>query len=312
MAQLFEFTENGIVFKDFQSLRDELKTSWFDVFGEELDLSPTSPDGHHLDLECKVIHSVSEMIQVIVSNLNRSTAKGQFLDFLAEFVGVSRHEGESDASLRSRMTLAFMDGYSTFDGMMTYLRNNIVSAIGLTTNDEDVVMDNIPPHSIRVTVPTNYKYSFEGAEYAIGTPECNNHIAQMIWNCKPAGIKTSGNSHGTSIDKAGTSHEVYFSVPSAVEIDVRIELEKYSEEAFPVDGSNLIKDAIVSWASEEFIPGKDVIPLRFFVPIFSIPGIKSAIIRVKKHGTSEWTTDAIAIESEQSALISKSNIDVVA
>ena len=51
MSQFFEYTDSGIRFKGFQDLRKSLVESWEATFGEDIDTSPTSPDGHHIDLD---------------------------------------------------------------------------------------------------------------------------------------------------------------------------------------------------------------------------------------------------------------------
>ena len=52
MASLV-ITDAGISIKSFRELRAELQEEWAKAFGDAIDLSPTSVDGHHLDLECK-------------------------------------------------------------------------------------------------------------------------------------------------------------------------------------------------------------------------------------------------------------------
>src|SRR5574344_2579908 len=84
-------SENGISIQSFQELRADLRTDWLNAFGSSsLDLSPTTPDGHHLDLECKTITSISQIIEAVVNNLDRSTASGFWLDILAKFQNLTR------------------------------------------------------------------------------------------------------------------------------------------------------------------------------------------------------------------------------
>lgn len=83
-------TSKGITLKSFQELREELKQDWLHIFGDAIDLSPTSPDGLHIDLECKTIVSIAQLLQAVVSNLDRNTAEGVWLDILASFLGLTR------------------------------------------------------------------------------------------------------------------------------------------------------------------------------------------------------------------------------
>lgn len=191
--------------------------------------------------------------------------------------------------------------------MITYLREHITPGLSLKVNAEDRPdEDNVPAHSFRVTVPESYHHENEEGE-----DNTEDWIAQKIFECKPAGIPSTGNAVGTAVDIVGGTHNERFSIPVSVQIDVKIEITKYSEEAFPTDGVNLIKNAIVEWSLKEYVPGKDVIPLRLCIPLFSVPGIDQPEISVKKHSDSVWSSSKIAISSEQSAVVSAENIEII-
>lgn len=301
MATYFKFTKNGIEFSGFQDIRARLKEDWNRTFGVELDYSETSPDGHHIDLEAKTINSVAEMIQGICANLNRSTATGQYLEFLAALLGIRRLSvngvPESDESLRKRMDEANSRGLATYNGMLSYLQNFISPIVGLSVNDDgDTDGDGVPGHCLRVTVPNDVSIS-------------DDEIAGHIWACKPAGIGTSGDERGTAVDASLKPHEVHFARPKSVNVYVSITITQYSEEAFPSDGENIVKGKIADWCSSNLSPGKDVLPQRLFVPIFDVPGVETASILLKKEN-GEYSADPVRISSEETALIPSSNIEV--
>ena len=50
----FEIIDGDIVIKNFQEVRDELRANWKNIF-DGIDLSPTSVDGHHVDLEARTV-----------------------------------------------------------------------------------------------------------------------------------------------------------------------------------------------------------------------------------------------------------------
>ena len=88
-------------------------------------------------------------------------------------------------------------------------------------------------------------------------------------------------------------------------------------EAFPVDGTYAVKKAIEGWAfgadgwaSPEYTPGKDVILARFYTPILTVPGIGSAVIQAKKHDSETWSSDNIAISSQEIATLSSLSVEV--
>lgn len=303
MAEFFKFTDNGIEFSGFQDIRAALKDDWKAVFGDAIDLSETSPDGHHVDLEAKTISSVSEGLQVLTTFMNRNQAKGQFLDFLAAFLRLHRAEGESDASLLQRMETANVEGLATPDGMITYLRDKIGPSVGVTFNYQSSEVDGVPPHSFKVTVPSTIEKS-------------DAEIGAAIWACNPAGIGSCGNHRVGVTDAAGKPQQVFYSRPVDVLVDVEIQIVRYLEEAFPANGEELVKQRILEWAngtgsygSAEFKPGTDVIPSRFFFPMLSVPGIQDAVIKVRKSG-GEFASKVISINPEETVVLDNISVSV--
>lgn len=305
MAQLFTFDDGGIKFLGFQEIRKAIKDDWKATFGQEIDLSETSPDGHHVDLEVKTIDSVTQMLKSVISNMNRSTAAGEYLDFLAAFLGLKRGDGETDESLRARMDAASVQGLATGDGMLTYLQDRVSPMVGLSINDEPTANDDgIPGHSFRVTVPTGYSHSD-----ADGNDDTANHVAQAIWDCKPAGIRSSGNRYGTATAASGQEFTMRYSIPETVTIQVSVDISIYGEEAYPGDAT--VKEKLLAFSRTEFTPGKDVIPFRLGASLLGIPGIKDASVKVRKSTDSDWTSSPIPISSEQTAVIpDESDIEV--
>ena len=117
--------ENGLSVKSYREIREELEKGMKGIFGSELILDPSSPDGQLIDLFGYAYDEVKEALQGAVSNLDIASAQGVFLDNLATLKGVKRGDGESDDSLRARVLSAENKGLATFDGMLTYLRDNI-------------------------------------------------------------------------------------------------------------------------------------------------------------------------------------------
>lgn len=83
-------TDLGISLKSFQELRQELREAWVSRFGETIDLSPTSVDGHHIDLECKTITSINQLLEAVVSNFDPTKAQGVWLDILGDYKAMTR------------------------------------------------------------------------------------------------------------------------------------------------------------------------------------------------------------------------------
>ncbi len=89
MAAL-EITDLGISLKSFQELRKELREQWVATFGEAIDLSPTSVDGHHIDLECKTITSIAQLLEAVIANFDPEKAGGVWLDILGDYKSMER------------------------------------------------------------------------------------------------------------------------------------------------------------------------------------------------------------------------------
>ena len=286
----------SVSFPSFDDIRNELKNQWKSIFGE-IDLSPTSTDGHHLDLESKIIYGVYELAQWILSSINRNTAVGDYLDDLAFFVGIKRKQGENDESLRKRMDEAETKGMATFDGMITHLRNEIDPAVGISVNEESIPMNAMKPKSVAVFIPNGLEVN----------PDT---VAQAIFNCKPAGIATNGNISGDAVDSAGNHHTIYYIIMDPKDIWIKVSLVKYDEEYLPADYVQRIRNSIVEWSKNEYKNGTDVIPDRLKVPVYSsVDGVKYVNVKVSYDGEN-WSEEPLSIESGRFATVESYHITV--
>ena len=94
-------------------------------------------------------------------------------------------------------------------------------------------------------------------------------IAQAIWDNKPIGILSQGNTTVTVLDTQGLPHDVNFSRPVPVTVYIEISLTINSQ--FPPNGEGAIRDALIQYISDLKI-GDDVVYSRLYTPINSIPG----------------------------------------
>jgi uncharacterized phage protein gp47/JayE len=132
-------------------------------------------------------------------------------------------------------------------------------------------------------------------------------IAQAIWDNKPIGIQSQGNTVVTVLDSQGLPHDVRFSRPTQVTVFVQIALTKFSD--FPADGEDKIKDAIISYLNTLRI-GESVTYSRLYTPINSIPGhqVDSLFIGTTSSPTG---TSNISINFDELAVTSNSSITFV-
>ena len=290
--------ENGISIASFKEIQAELQTRIRAIF-EDIDLSPSSPDGLLIDLFAFAYTALAENLQFVVSNMNVSTSTGIFLDYLASITVGGRHEGETDEELRKRIANAEHYGYATFNGMLTYLRAKIHPAINLISNDSSTEENGIPAHSFKVYVPLEAKEKMT-----------NNDIASALWECKPVGIDSVGNESGKVKDASGAEHIVCFEFITPQEFKARITITEYNEETLPEDYVAKIQKSVSEWAKNEYTPGKDVIPQRLIVPVFTIEGILSVDVQISINGTT-WTSDVYSVGNETVMSLPAENIEVI-
>lgn len=275
---------NGLSVKSYRETREALAAKIKGIFGEDLDLSTSSPDGQLIDLFCYAYNEVVEALQGAASSLDISSADGTYLDNLGHLMGQQRADGEDDDTFRARLLSSDTTGLATFDGMLTYLRNSLGPLVSLVENPEpEPDSSGIPGHSIAVFIPDTY------SEIA------DNDIAQAIWNCKPAGIKAYGTESGTAVDAARINHTVnFFRVTGGDPFYMRLTVTEYREEQLPRDYANQLKTQIANWALTEYTRGKDIIPQRAIQAVYKVPGIDTVNVEVSLDGQS-WTTDRIPV-----------------
>lgn len=96
-------------------------------------------------------------------------------------------------------------------------------------------------------------------------------IAEAIWENKPIGILSQGNTVVTITDTQGFPHDIGFERPNPVTIYVTINLTT-DPNIYPGDGDDQIRQATIDYADENIGVGDDVIWSRLFTPINSVPG----------------------------------------
>lgn len=106
-----------------------------------------------------------------------------------------------------------------------------------------------------------------------GTPPTlsNDAIAQLIWDTKPAGIRSFGLESGVATDSIGNLHTIYFTRPTEVEIWVEIFVSIDISTGYA--GANALKDALVKLNETDLFQGRDVIAARLEAVAMSFEGV---------------------------------------
>ena len=177
---------------------------------------------------------------------------------------------ETDDELRLRYDKGvFILGAATLESIRANLQQNVagITTVQVYENEDDVPdADGRPPHSIEVIA-------------AGGDPQ---DIANQIYLTKAAGIDTFGDVNVMVTGSSGYQHLINFNRPTPAYIWVDVTVTLYSEEQFPDGGVPQIQ-LIVTNTGNNFGIGKDVIPQRFYGPIYSgVPGIGHLDITVAK------------------------------
>lgn len=102
----------------------------------------------------------------------------------------------------------------------------------------------------------------------------SQQIAQTIWENKPIGILSQGDTTVVIKDQQGFDHNISFKIPDPITIYVALTVSEDPEAStpFPGDGVDQIKTQIIDYAKTNIGVGKDVIYSRLFTPINNVPG----------------------------------------
>lgn len=109
----------------------------------------------------------------------------------------------------------------------------------------------------------------------------DNAVALKIWQLKPAGIQTFGNTNVIIIDSQGNNQPINFSRATPIYISVTAALTLNPQETFPANGQELVSEAILAYGNSLGI-GVDVFIQRVQAAIFSVPGIASATVQLAR------------------------------
>ena len=203
---------------------------------------------------------------------------------------------ESDGDYRARILDSV--GFIKNSGAVNYIKlkleeQDYIQSVYIAENDKPLEYGGLPANSLAFTVLG-------------GTDQ---QIAELIYNYKPAGVRTFGD----------TMFEINFSRPSYLDIYVDVEVETMG--GWSADNIALIKTAIVKYIGgvdtvegedteyKGIGIGEDIVAWKSYSNIVGIPGIKNLNI---KFGTSPSpiTLTGIAVPPNQIAKTQTSWIEV--
>lgn len=127
-------------------------------------------------------------------------------------------------------------------------------------------------------------------------------IALAIFNTVSEGIMTSGDILKTVKDINGFEHEIRFSRPKMVPLEISMSLITYPN--FPINGNSRIRQAIIEWFNNLNV-GEDIHYSRLYEPINSIQGFAVKNLKFGYKGGTLSLEDIIIRHDEIATLSSE-------
>lgn len=228
--------------------------------------SQASP-GEYSAVNPGILSVPANTLKIIVNPISGLTSVN---NLAAGFIG---RDIETDEELRiRRRELLTGIGAATDEAIRAAILQEVDGVITclVISNRTDVTDgEGRPPHSFEVIV--------SGGD--------EDEIAQKIWENMPSGIQPVGDITKIVVDSTGRNQTVKLSRPTNVYLWVDLEYYLNTEETFPENGEQAIKEAIVEWAQANISISDDVIYQRISIPVYEIPGIGSINIELATSAT---------------------------
>lgn len=213
-------------------------------------------------------------------------------------------EDETDAELRLRREAELLlAGGGSLDAILAAVREveGVINASGY--ENDTLIIDpetGVPPKAFEIILWDD-----------IAPQADDDEIAQAIWENKPAGIKSIGNTSGNADDLDGVAHVVPFTRPTVKEVYLEITLT-YSSLAEYI-GDAAIKTTIASYFSgtTKFLrPGIDVVPSRVSGVVALQAGVQSVDVVLLGFVASPSLGLTLSIGPREVAHIDSANITI--
>ena len=84
------FTPNGIEVQTFDEIYQELADGYREIYGNDINLDPDSPDGQRVAIEAQARLDVQSFGSLLYNQLDPAFALGQALNSIIKFSGITR------------------------------------------------------------------------------------------------------------------------------------------------------------------------------------------------------------------------------
>lgn len=202
---------------------------------------------------------------------------------------------ETDEELRERFRNSkFFQARNILEALLDALRNvQGVEDVAIYENDTDDFNEilGIPAHSFMPVILGGLTTS----------------VAEAIWQNKPTGIRSFGDTTVSIIDSQNLPHQISFRRPTEIPIYIKIVLQDIGGLAG--DAATQIKQRILDHVKASYLIGDEVIYSRLYTPVNLVPGhaVNSLTIGTSPNPTG---TSNITIDYDEVATFSLDRIDI--
>ena len=93
MAELYTYINtSGVIVPDTENLQSEVEQEYKDTFGEDLDVTPETPQGRLIELDTRMRSEVLQCAASVANVINPNLSYGMFLDAIAALTGCYRKQ----------------------------------------------------------------------------------------------------------------------------------------------------------------------------------------------------------------------------
>lgn len=118
---MLQITEKGLEIERLDAILDRLAQSMRDIYGQDINLSPDTPDGQWIGILSQGIADINEVIAGVYGMSDPTSAAGQWLDIQVKYVGISRNRAT----------------YSYLDDVQFTVANGTIIPEGYVLTDEN-------------------------------------------------------------------------------------------------------------------------------------------------------------------------------
>jgi len=216
--------------------------------------------------------------------------------------GVDGTDTETDTAFRLRAAQGFRSGTGTETAIRDalYLVDGVSRVFVKSNRDTATDGDGRPAKSFEAIV--------------VGGTDAD--VATAIWDTMPAGIQPYGSTSYSVTGEDGAAHAVGFSRPVPKYAHVEVTLVATDPDGGPVgDYEQAIKDAVSLYGNANFDLGDNFTLQKLFAPIYSVPGIYSATVRIATTATAagspSWSSSNILVAAREYLTFDSARVTVL-